>query len=58
MIKHRKLLGIVGASTILGIAAFDCYRCVKALRKPLSTNFMNRKSEFIFIKVRLRGDFV
>lgn len=52
MPKYKRLLGIAGASTVLGIAIYDSYRCLQFLRKPLSSNFMSKKSEYIYIKVR------
>lgn len=52
MKKFRKVFGIVGTLGITALAAYDSYKCVKILRKPLSTKFLDRKIEFIYIPVR------
>jgi hypothetical protein len=53
MKKYRKFFGIAGASAILGFAVYDACKCVNVLRRPLNTQFMNKKAEYIFIPVRI-----
>lgn len=53
MPKHlqlKKCCGIIGASAALGLIVYESYKCAKILRKPLNTNFMSRRCEFIYIK--------
>lgn len=45
----RRLCGILGASTVLGLAIYDSYRCLGRLRKPLNTKFMTRRCEYIYV---------
>lgn len=49
--KYAKLLGIIGASTVVGIAVYDFCKAYKILRKPINSNFMQKKSEYIYILV-------
>ncbi|CRL02310.1 CLUMA_CG015381, isoform A [Clunio marinus] len=52
MPKHIKRWcgGILGASTLIGLAFYDSYRCVQRLRRPLNTNFLTKRCEYIYIK--------
>lgn len=47
--SRRTKLAVLGASAVFGLVAYDSYRCVQRLRKPLNTNFLNRRCEFIYI---------
>lgn len=50
MPKHvKRWCGLLGASTVLGLAIYDGYHCVKRLRKPLNTKFMTRRCEYIYL---------
>lgn len=48
MSRRSKLL-VLGASAVLGLAVYDGIKCVQLLRKPLNTNFLNRRCEYIYI---------
>lgn len=41
-------VGCLG-TVVLGLAVHDGYKCAQRLRKPLSTNFLNKRCEFIYI---------
>lgn len=50
MMSKRIKLAATGVTVIaFGCVVYDGYRCVQRLRKPLNTNFLNRRSEYIFI---------
>lgn len=46
--RVKLVVGCLG-TVVLGFAAYDGYRLVQRLRKPLSTNFLNKRCEFIYI---------
>lgn len=49
MSKRAKLI-FVSATTVLGgLAFYDSYKCYKRLRKPLNSNCLFPKREFIYI---------
>lgn len=51
MMSKRLKFAVKGLGcAVLGCVIYDVNRCIKRLRKPLSTNFMNRRCEFIYIK--------
>lgn len=50
MMSKRIKFVLTSASAItLSYAIYDSYRCVQRLRKPLSTKFLSRRCEFIYI---------
>lgn len=49
MSKRVKLVAGCIGTVVLGLAVYDGSLCVQRLRKPLSTNFLNKRCEFIYI---------
>ena len=48
--SKRMKLAVAGVSAAtLGFVIYDSYRCVQRLRKPLNTNFLTRRCEYIYI---------
>jgi hypothetical protein len=51
-INVKKCCVLLGVSAAVGFTAYDSYKCVKILRKPLNTGFLNKsgRCEIIYIK--------